>query len=624
MNYAPQTEVHLLSNVPFNYSYNNVRDFNTIEDQTEYFIGKSNKYFDKLTYQRVNNNVIKLEMPYEELFNINYMMFKNSAIEGKWFYAFITDYKYISPNVTAISYQIDVFQTWLFEMNWQSTYVEREHRKRYNELDLPYVNTLEEELAYGSEYRTIGYDKVQQVDNIVWCIIVAKAPLGSPDPSGTTISNIQQPLNFYAIPFDISTGESPTIGGEERVGVNELMQILASDSDYTGYIVSMYYTSYVPFFYTYNDGDINGPNLPLVGIGMSASGREFTVTQILNQEFQEQIKNVQDNVYDKFPHYSESKLLMYPYSIVELTDFKGQTFTLKMENIDRYNDGYPALSFGILSCISTQPKTAIYPRYYLGNMMFNFTDFSQGIIDNDICDIPVIDDYTASYMQANRNSIATTNKYALDNAKRGVSQNNATNRLANQTMDVKQDYAMLDAGINAVSSLASFNIGGALKSGYEAYKNWELNEWQRDAMNLNNEFANVNLNVQAEQQIGLSQAKIEDINNIPPTISNMGNNSLFNLGNKLTGFYVLYKTIKQEYVEKLTNYFKMFGYKVNELEIPNTKSRKSWNYIKTIDANIIGNIPSRDLATIKGIFDRGVTIWHVDDIGNYDLNNREV
>ena len=143
-------------------------------------------------------------------------------------------------------------------------------------------------------------------------------------------------------------------------------------------------------------------------------------------------------------------------------------------------------------------------------------------------------------------------------------------------------------------------------------------------MNVNNEFANRNIKINAEQQVGLTQAKIEDINNVPPTLANMGNNSLFNLGNKLTGFYVLYKTIKDEYYNQLTNYFKMFGYKVNKLEIPNTKSRKNWNYIKTVDANIIGNIPANDLSALKGIFDKGITIWHTDDVGNYALDNMEV
>ena len=58
MNYTPQTEVHLLSNVPFNFSYNNVMDFDTISDQTSYFLNKSKLTFEDLTHQRVNNNSI--------------------------------------------------------------------------------------------------------------------------------------------------------------------------------------------------------------------------------------------------------------------------------------------------------------------------------------------------------------------------------------------------------------------------------------------------------------------------------------------------------------------------------------------------------------------------------------
>lgn len=41
MNYTPQTEVHLLKDVPFNLTYNNVRDFNTLPEQTKYFIDKT-------------------------------------------------------------------------------------------------------------------------------------------------------------------------------------------------------------------------------------------------------------------------------------------------------------------------------------------------------------------------------------------------------------------------------------------------------------------------------------------------------------------------------------------------------------------------------------------------------
>ena len=178
--------------------------------------------------------------------------------------------------------------------------------------------------------------------------------------------------------------------------------------------------------------------------------------------------------------------------------------------------------------------------------------------------------------------------------------------------------------MSALSSALQGNIAGAVGNIYSTIKNYDVSQGERAKMNMNNEFANENLRINAEQQIGLTQAKIADINNIPPTIRNLGNNGLFSYGNGITGIYIYYKTIRPEYVRQLTAYFKMFGYKVNRLEIPNLKSRLSYNYIKTADANIIGNIPNNYLNTLQGIFDKGITIWHTDDIGNYNLDNREV
>ena len=178
--------------------------------------------------------------------------------------------------------------------------------------------------------------------------------------------------------------------------------------------------------------------------------------------------------------------------------------------------------------------------------------------------------------------------------------------------------------IGALSNAMNLNFGGSLQSIYQGTKAYDLTEGKRASMNLNNEFANRNLRINAEQSIGLTQAKIQDINNIPPTVSNLGNNTMFDTGWKNMHFYVMIKTIRPEFRTQLTNYFKMFGYKVNKLEIPNLKSRENYNYIKTIDANIVGNIPSNDLSAIKGIFDKGVTIWHTDNVGDYSLSNDEV
>lgn len=70
------------------------------------------------------------------------------------------------------------------------------------------------------------------------------------------------------------------------------------------------------------------------------------------------------------------------------------------------------------------------------------------------------------------------------------------------------------------------------------------------------------------------------------------------------------KCISPAFAGIIDNYFSMFGYKVNDVKLPNITGRANWNYVKTIGCYIEANIPQDDLQEIKGMFDRGVTFWH--------------
>lgn len=75
-------------------------------------------------------------------------------------------------------------------------------------------------------------------------------------------------------------------------------------------------------------------------------------------------------------------------------------------------------------------------------------------------------------------------------------------------------------------------------------------------------------------------------------------------------FTAYYMTIKDEYARIIDNFFQTFGYKVNDVKLPNITGRRNWNYVKTIDINITGNIPQADLQQIKDMFNAGCTFWH--------------
>lgn len=96
----------------------------------------------------------------------------------------------------------------------------------------------------------------------------------------------------------------------------------------------------------------------------------------------------------------------------------------------------------------------------------------------------------------------------------------------------------------------------------------------------------------------------------PNTVKGQANNSnpLLKLGQLEPRAFQM--SIKKEYAQIIDNFFSMYGYKTNLVKMPNLTGRQNWNYVKTINANIIGNIPQNDIETLKSIFNNGVTIWH--------------
>lgn len=79
----------------------------------------------------------------------------------------------------------------------------------------------------------------------------------------------------------------------------------------------------------------------------------------------------------------------------------------------------------------------------------------------------------------------------------------------------------------------------------------------------------------------------------------------------------------------IDDFLDLYGYAINEWHsISSWKhTRKYWNYIQTVDCNLKVNAPAPEAASIRSMFNSGVTIWHYidsfDTFGDYSLNNRE-
>lgn len=151
------------------------------------------------------------------------------------------------------------------------------------------------------------------------------------------------------------------------------------------------------------------------------------------------------------------------------------------------------------------------------------------------------------------------------------------------------------SSVNVVANALQGNIAGALGS----------------AMSV--------LDTVGQNLVSMEQHKI-----IPDSAQGNTASSASYFANGQHYLYMFPRTIRREFVQRIDDYFTMFGYRVNEVKRPNTKSRERWNYIKAGTANIFGSIPVEDLAEIKRILKNGITYWHTDVVGNYGGENNIV
>ena len=132
-----------------------------------------------------------------------------------------------------------------------------------------------------------------------------------------------------------------------------------------------------------------------------------------------------------------------------------------------------------------------------------------------------------------------------------------------------------------------------------------------------------------QQSIKNNLAQSKDMISTPNTMLSMGSNVYYGLKKGNRKVQLIRFSLQPNQLEKIGNYFTMFGYKQNKVTTPNIRNRHYFNYIKTVGCNLNTNsIPRSHLEELKAIFDRGTTIWHVDRegviVGDYSNDNYEV
>ena len=117
---------------------------------------------------------------------------------------------------------------------------------------------------------------------------------------------------------------------------------------------------------------------------------------------------------------------------------------------------------------------------------------------------------------------------------------------------------------------------------------------------------------------------------LPQKVSGTNSGDI-NFSMNQTNYEIWHMRPTLEYLKIIDDFFSRFGYKVNEIKVPNISGRQNWNYVEigqnetcafsktTGDTNFC---PQEDLDKINDYLRKGLTIWsNIDNIGNFTLNN---
>lgn len=187
------TNVKLLC-VPLNNEYKHTLYFNKRTAQLNYFNSiPVSKSFSEFSYQRKDSK-LRVNLSFDEALKYNYVMYQNTHYNNKWFYAFITDYEMKSDNLTELTLETDVLQTWLEERIIKPSFVEREHTID----DTIGLNTVPENLEMGEYICNYYYEDLSLIDLSV--VVGVTASSSGVNYTGLRYDGLYSGIRYFAFP----------------------------------------------------------------------------------------------------------------------------------------------------------------------------------------------------------------------------------------------------------------------------------------------------------------------------------------------------------------------------------------------------------------------------------------
>ena len=531
MTITPQGQLYLCK-TPLKNDYKNQLTFANTNAQQSYFNSRIQKTFDNYTYIKKDNSV-KVGINIDEIIDCNYLFYKNIGFTNKWYFCFITNMEYVNENCTLITFETDCYQTWLFQINYNRCFVEREHVNN----DTTGLHTIPENLETG-EYICNEHYK------------------------DTTMDNYAQDLCFVMA----STSKPVTGEAKDTVAPSAIYNGIYTGLSYYRYEATSAIDIMLEIFANSGKTDaINGVFMAPKWLAPLSGG----VLRDVAQSNSPATFNINVSKQTSLNGYSprNNKLKCFPYNYLLISNNIGQNGILHYEKFNGDN-----ATFTVKGVLNPGCSINLTPTNYNGNAS----------ADNDAIQL---------------------GKFPICNFQNDMYTNwltqNSINILGNRitTDDINIGTNVLNTALATITSMSNNNVTGTLSS-------------------IGNGFNRVSNSLIEQKQHNM----------IAPTLVGNLNNADVNYASGNNNFHFYKMSVRYEFAKIIDDYFSMYGYKINEIGIPNITGRENWNYVKTINCNFDGDgIPQTDMETIRKMFDNGVTLWHnPSTMYNYNNSNNIV
>lgn len=592
------------------------------------------------------------------------------------FYYFINDAQYIAPNTTQLNVQLDVWMTYYNQLDWGLCYINKGHIGIANENstleNLSDYLTDAEGLNIGDEYAITDLEITDLIPSDPYYMIVATCFLDGDlgtiqNPSLT--SSAGQPVSGFIDGCNVYFADEDNL----RSLLYELhTKPWASQCIQAIYCIPQYLAN------------IEGSKVKRIGTAeiYEANGYKITPSYIKSDGISPQA--LWDSF--KFPERYKNlyKFMTSPYSLLEISANDGTPIILKPECL--YHGQLNRKLYG-LACGGDVRMALTFPGYnsynyteqsvaYGGiggetpNIVGNDEMLDNALVITNFPKVTVTNNQYLNYIASNRNQIAwqyqqndwsfnrayqaaqlafNQSTMGMETQQKNVGASNAAmwayNDVNNQRALVSGVEGMVANGISAISGGGVGSVANTAIAGVNMIAN---TQWNNTNTSISTSLANTqnqnNINQAAynrdtnydyalyaaqgdyETNIQGIQAKVQDAQLIQPSVSGQYGGDYFNFVHGFAFISLRFKRLKDNYIREVGDFWLRYGYYVNRWITPplDLHCMENFTYWKMQSVSIYGNMPEVFKEAIRGIFEKGVTVWRdPNKINRIDLADNE-